>query len=69
MEDVFNIISKSINSGLPSGIYNMGGGKFQSIRELIETLFDFFDVLAKILFWTETRRDGNIRCLRLNAMN
>ena len=69
MEDVFNIISKSINSGLPSGVYNMGGGKFQSIRELIETLFDFFDVPCKdSYFGQEARRDGNIRCLRLNAM-
>lgn len=69
MEDVFNIISKSINSDLPSGIYNMGGGQFQSIRELIETLFDFFDVPCKdSYFGQEERRDGNIRCLRLNAI-
>ena len=47
----------------------MGGGKFQSIRELIETLFDFFDVPCKdSYFGQEVRRDGNIRCLRLNAM-
>lgn len=69
MEDVFSIISKSINSDLPSGIYNMGGGQFQSIRELIETLFNFFNVPCKdSYFGQEERRDGNIRCLRLNAM-
>lgn len=69
MEDMFNIISKSINSGLPSGIYNMGGGQFQSIREFIETLFNFFDIPCKdSYFGQEERRDGNIRCLRLNAM-
>ena len=69
MEDVFNIISKSIKSGLPSGIYNMGGGQFQSIRELIETLFDFFNVPCKdSYFGQEKRRDGNIKSLCLNAM-
>lgn len=69
MEDVFAIISKSVETGLPSGIYNMGGGEFQSIRELIETLFNSFGVSCKdSYFGQEQRRDGNIKSLRLNAM-
>lgn len=69
MEDVFDIISKSIKLGLASGIYNMGGGTFQSIRELIKVLFNVFNVPCKDSFFgQEQRRDGDVRSLRLNAI-
>lgn len=68
MEDIFPIILKAAEKGLPSGIYNMGGGKFQSIRELIESIFAFYNVPCKESYFGQSvRRDGDIKSLRLNA--
>ena len=68
MEDIFPIILKAVEDRIPSGIYNMGGGKFQSIRDLIESIFVFYDVpCLDSYFGQVTRRDGDVRSLRLNA--
>lgn len=68
MEDIFPLIIKAAQERIPSGIYNMGGGKFQSIRELIESIFAFFKVPCKEEYFGKSqRRDGDIKSLRLSA--
>lgn len=68
MEDIFILIDNAMISGMSSGIYNVGGGKYQSIRELIESIFAYFNVPCKDeYFGSVTRRDGDIPSLRLDS--
>ena len=68
MEDIFPLILQAVSRKMPSGIYNMGGGKFQSIRQLVESIFDFYSVPCKNdYFGQSVRRDGDIQSLRLDS--
>ncbi len=66
MEDVFPLIIKSAELCIPTGIYNLGGGEFLSIRSLIESIFDYFKLPCKDEYFGEAiRRDNDIKSLRL----
>lgn len=68
LEEMIETVSLSIEKRIPSGIYNIGGGEFLSIRQLIERLFAIYNVPCKEeYFGKEVRRDGDIKSLRLDG--
>lgn len=68
LENLFVVIEKALASNMPSGIYNVGGGEFMSIRNLIERIFAHYGVPCKDeYFGKEVRRDGDIKSLRISG--
>lgn len=68
LEEMIQTVDKSIIANIPSGLYCIGGGEYLSIRNLIERLFAIYNVPCKEeYFGQSTRRDGDIRSLRLNG--
>lgn len=68
LEEVMVVLSKSLEKQIPSGVYNIGGGEFFSIRNLIERLFKLYGVPCKNdYFGKEVRRDGDIKSLQING--
>jgi nucleoside-diphosphate-sugar epimerase len=68
MEDISQVLNKAIEKQLHSGIYNIGGGDFMSIRNLLERIFAIYKIECKDEFFgKEIRRDGDIKSLKLNA--
>lgn len=68
LEEVMQVISKSIKKDIPSGIYCIGGGEFLSIRNLIERLYALYGVECKDeYFGKSVRRDGDIKSLRIDG--
>lgn len=66
LEEMILTVDKSVIKHIPSGIYNIGGGEFLSIRNLIERLFAIYHVPCEDSFFgKETRRDGDIKSLCL----
>lgn len=68
LEEMILTVDKAICKNIQSGIYNIGGGEFLSIRNLIERLFAIYKVPCKDEFFgQEIRRDGDIKSLRING--
>jgi len=68
LEEMIQTVDRTIEAKIPSGIYNIGGGEFLCIRELIERLFAIYDVPCRDEFFgKEVRRDGDIKSLRLDG--
>lgn len=68
LEEMIKTVDMSINKSIPSGIYNVGGGEYLSIRNLIERLFAIYQVPCEDAFFgKEVRRDGDIKSLCLNG--
>ena len=68
IEEMIKTVDKAIAKKITSGIYNIGGGEFLSIRNLIERLFSIYNVPCEdVFFGKEIRRDGDIRSLRLDG--
>lgn len=68
LENLFVVIEKALASKMSSGIYNVGGGEFMSIRNLIERIFAYYGVPCKEeYFGKEVRRDGDIKSLRISG--
>lgn len=68
LEEMIQTVNKAIFKRISSGIYNMGGGEFLSIRNLIERLFSIYGVPCKdTYFGKEVRRDGDIKSLRIDG--
>lgn len=68
LEEMILTVDKALCSKIPSGIYNIGGGEFLSIRNLIERLFSIYGAPCKDEFFgQEVRRDGDIKSLRING--
>ena len=68
LENLFVVIEKALASKISSGIYNVGGGEFMSIRNLIERIFAYYGVPCKEeYFGKEVRRDGDIKSLRISG--
>lgn len=68
LEEMIQTVDLSIQKVIPSGIYNIGGGEFLSIRNLIERLFAIYHVpCEESFFGKEVRRDGDIKSLCLDA--
>lgn len=68
LEEMILTVDKTICKKIPSGIYNIGGGEFLSIRNLIERLFAIYEVPCKDEFFgQEVRRDGDIKSLRIDG--
>lgn len=68
LEDIKNVIFKAVKANLVSGIYNIGGGEYRSIRSFIESLFTAYGVPCKDeYFGKSVRRDGDIKSLRIDG--
>ena len=68
LEEMILTVDKALCSQIPSGIYNIGGGEFLSIRNLIERLFAIYGVPCKSEFFgQEVRRDGDIKSLCIDG--
>lgn len=68
MEEILTVIHKSFLNKLPSGVYNIGGGEFMTVRNLIERLFVAYNVPCEdSYFGKETRRDGDIKSLQIDG--
>ena len=68
LEEMILTVDKAISKKIPSGIYNIGGGEFLSIRNLIERLFIIYEVPCKEEFFgQEVRRDGDIKSLCIDG--
>lgn len=68
LEEMILTVDKAICKRVPSGIYNIGGGEFLSIRNLIERLFEIYEVPCKDEFFgQEVRRDGDIKSLCIDG--
>lgn len=69
LEEMILTVDKAICKKIPSGIYNIGGGEFLSIRNLIERLFEIYEVPCKDEFFgQEVRRDGDIKSLCIDGI-
>lgn len=68
LEEMIQTVDKSICKHIPTGVYNIGGGEFLSIRNLIERLFAIYGIPCKdIYFGKEVRRDGDIKSLCIDG--
>lgn len=68
LEEMVKTIDTAISKQIPSGLYNVGGGEYLSIRQLIQRLFVIYGVECKDEFFgKEIRRDGDIKSLRING--
>lgn len=68
LEEMIQTVDTAVNSRISSGIYNVGGGEFLSIRNLIERLFAIYHVPCKDeYFGKSVRRDGDIKSLRIDG--
>lgn len=68
LDEVMLVLQKAIEKRIPSGIYNIGGGEFFSIRSLIERIFAFYGVACEdSYFGKSVRRDGDVRSLRISG--
>ena len=68
LEEMILTVDKAICKNIPSSIYNIGGGEFLSIRNLIERLFAIYEVPCKDEFFgQEVRRDGDIKSLCIDG--
>lgn len=68
LEEMIKTVDKAISKHISSGIYNIGGGEFLSIRNLIERLFAIYNVPCKDdFFGKEVRRDGDIKSLCIDG--
>ena len=68
IEEMVMTVDKAIIANIPSGLYNIGGGEFLSIRSLIERLFAIYNVQCKKeYFGLSVRRDNAVRSLRIDG--
>jgi len=68
LEEMIQTVDKAICKHIISDVYNIGGGEFLSIRNLIERLFAIYNVPCKDeYFGKEVRRDGDIKSLCING--
>ena len=68
LEEMIQTVDKVISNNIPSGVYNIAGGDFLSIRNLIERLFAIYEVPCNNeYFGKEVRRDGDIKSLCLDG--
>lgn len=68
IEEMIQTVDKVIYKHIPSGLYNIGGGEFLSIRSLIERLFSIYGVPCKEEYFGKVvRRDGDIKSLRIDG--
>lgn len=68
LDEVMIVIQKALEKRIISGIYNVGGGEFYSIRCLIERIFAYYHEECNDSFFGQSvRRDGDIKSLRISG--
>jgi UDP-glucose 4-epimerase len=68
LSEVCEVITKSYDLSLSSGIYNIGGGEILTVKNLIIRMFNFYNVpISDDYFGKEIRRDGDIKCLKIDG--
>jgi nucleoside-diphosphate-sugar epimerase len=53
-------IEKAIEFGAPGGVFNIGGGRSFSVREIAETMNDVFDNSGNLVFDTSKEEEKSI---------
>lgn len=70
LEELYDVLSNAYENELASGVYNVGGGEIMSIKELIQRVFNFYNMPCRDeWFGKEVRRDNDIMYLALNGEN
>lgn len=68
LNDLMLVLQKAIEKKIPTGIYNVGGGEFFSIRSLIERIFAFYNEKCEESYFGQSiRRDGDVKSLRMSG--
>ena len=68
LDEMVVLLSKVIDKSIPSGIYNIGGGEYFTIKNLIKRIFSFYEIECKDSFFGQSiRRDGDIKSLCLSG--
>lgn len=68
LEEMIQTVGDAIDKNISSGVYNIGGGEFISIRNLIERLFFIYNVpCMDDYFGKEVCRDGDIKSLQIDG--
>lgn len=58
LKDAVEAITKAIMPGAPDGIFNIGGGRGYSVREIAETVNEVFDNQGNIIFNASEQETG-----------
>lgn len=68
LEEIKDVLYKAVETKMSSGIYNIGGGEYRSIRSFIENIFAANGVPCKEEFFGKSvRRDGDVKSLRIDG--
>lgn len=68
MDEISSVLDSAIEYKIPSGLYNIGGGEYYSIRTLIERIFSYYNVPCnEEFFGQETRRDDEVKSLLISG--
>ena len=68
LEEIKDVLYKAVEAKMLSGIYNIGGGEYRSIRSFIENIFAAYGVPCKEeYFGKSVRRDGDVKSLRIDG--
>lgn len=68
LEEIKDVLYKAVETKMSSGIYNIGGGEYRSIRSFIENIFAANGVPCKEeYFGKSVRRDGDVKSLRIDG--
>lgn len=68
LDELFDVICRSYDKSLLSGIYCVGGGEQMSIKQLVQRVYHYYGIECKdTWFGVESRRDGDIPSLLLNG--
>lgn len=68
LEEIKDVLYKAVEAKMSSGIYNIGGGEYRSIRSFIENIFAANGVPCKDdYFGKSLRRDGDVKSLRIDG--
>jgi nucleoside-diphosphate-sugar epimerase len=68
LEEIKQVVDRAYAHHIPSGVYNIGGGEYLSIRKVIENLFKANSVpCLDSYFGKEVRRDNDVKSLCLDA--
>ena len=68
LEEIKDVLYKAVEAKMTSGIYNIGGGEYRSIRSFIENIFTANGVPCKEEYFGKSiRRDGDVKSLRIDG--
>jgi len=68
IQEVANIIHLAYNKMLPTGIYNIEGNEILSVKDIVEMIFNFYNVRTEESMFGKTERsDINMNILKIDG--